>query len=323
MFFSVIIPVFNRERQIERCLASVLTQSFRDLELVVVDDGSRDSSIERVQRIADDRLRLLTHQENRGVGPARNRGIDAASGDWLVFLDSDDELTPGALAMIHRFAVEASQDVGALCFRCRRDNGEFSPRPLSQPVELDYAVYLAFLEQVRGRRGDMLRCVRRRCFEHVRYPRDRMLEDKFHLDFARRFRLCIHMEVARLYHQDADNSLVGYLLRLDPARDREFIADRVNGFRDLLAEHGAAVARIAPGLYTDYLQQAATSCIYAGRRREGFGYASSLIARLPWQPRSWMILIAGVLGGTATARVRDDLRKWRARRDSNPKPSDP
>ena len=117
-----------------------------------------------------------------------------------------------------------------------------------------------------------------------------MLEDKFHLDFARRFRLRIHLEVARLYHQDADNSLVQLLRHLDPARDRGLIVDRAGGFRDLLAEHGAAVARIAPGLYGDYLQQAATSAIYAGRRGEALRSAVALVVRSPGSGRNWIMI---------------------------------
>ncbi len=311
MFFSIIVPVYDRARQIRRCLNSVVTQGFRDFELIVVDDGSQDASVARVQEVTDPRLRLILHPENRGVGPARNSAIDAARADWLIFLDSDDELTPGALELMHRFAVAAPAGLGALCFRCRMDDGQLSPRPLTSAVELDYEGYIGFLEQVRGRRGDMLRCVRRVCFEKVRYPRNRMLEDKFHLDFARHFRLRIHLEVTRLYHQDADNSLVQLLRHLDPARDRTLVLDRASGLGDLLAEHGAAIARIAPGLLGDYLQQAATSAIYAGQRGEALRYAVTLIVRSPGSARNWMILAAAVAGARSTARLRDALRHWR------------
>ena len=138
-----------------------------------------------------------------------------------------------------------------------------------------------------------------------------MLEDKFHLDFARRFRLRIYLEVTRLYHQDVDNSLVQLLRHRDPARDRTLILDRAGGFHDLLAEHGAAVARIAPGLYSDYLQQAATSAIYAGQRGKALRYAVTLVVRSPGSGRNWMILAAAVAGAASTARVRDALRHWR------------
>ncbi len=84
--FSVIIPVYNRERFIARAIESVLAQTYRDFELIVVDDGSTDSTPEIVARYP---VRLL-RQENRGVSAARNRGIAAARGEIIAFLDSDD-----------------------------------------------------------------------------------------------------------------------------------------------------------------------------------------------------------------------------------------
>ena len=91
---SVIIPVFNLESYIERCLRSVTGQSYQALEILVIDDGSTDRSAQIVERLAgqDDRIRLI-RQENAGVGAARNRGIEAATGRYLTFVDGDDYLS--------------------------------------------------------------------------------------------------------------------------------------------------------------------------------------------------------------------------------------
>ena len=97
MLLSVVVPVFNRESLVGRCIESVLAQDFAQFELILVDDGSTDRSRARVQEISDPRLRLLTHECNRGAGPARNTGIDASRGEWVITLDSDDELVLGAL----------------------------------------------------------------------------------------------------------------------------------------------------------------------------------------------------------------------------------
>lgn len=93
---SVVIPLYNKEAIVERSLQSVLTQDFRDFEVVVVDDGSTDRSAEIVRSISDTRLRLVS-QENGGPSKARNTGVREARGEWIVFLDADDELLPGAL----------------------------------------------------------------------------------------------------------------------------------------------------------------------------------------------------------------------------------
>ncbi len=92
---SVIIPAFNRRDAVPRAIASALAQSLQPLEVIVVDDGSTDNTAAVVQALArsDSRIRLLRSEANVGGGAARNLGIEAASGEVLAFLDSDDEWT--------------------------------------------------------------------------------------------------------------------------------------------------------------------------------------------------------------------------------------
>ncbi len=91
MTISVIVPVYNVKDKLNRCVESILGQSFEDFELILVDDGSRDGSSELCDTLAsaDCRIRVI-HQENRGVSAARNRGMDAALGEYIAFVDSDD-----------------------------------------------------------------------------------------------------------------------------------------------------------------------------------------------------------------------------------------
>ena len=93
---SVIIPLYNKEPIIEKSLRSVLSQDYDNFEVVVVNDGSTDRSAEIVKSIDDPRIRLI-EQENGGPSKARNTGVKNAKGEWIVFLDADDELLPGAL----------------------------------------------------------------------------------------------------------------------------------------------------------------------------------------------------------------------------------
>lgn len=88
---SVIVPVYNAENYLNRCIESVLTQTYTDWQMVLVDDGSKDESLKVCQEYADldNRIRVI-HQENAGPGIARNTGIAAANGDYIVFIDSDD-----------------------------------------------------------------------------------------------------------------------------------------------------------------------------------------------------------------------------------------
>lgn len=98
---SVMIPVCNAEPYLRRCLDSVLNSACRDFELILVNDGSSDQSpaICREYAARDSRVRLIS-QENRGVSAARNRGLEECRGEWVVFVDADDTISPDFLSMI-------------------------------------------------------------------------------------------------------------------------------------------------------------------------------------------------------------------------------
>lgn len=87
---SVVVPVFNRERTIRYCLDSILNQTYRNLDVVVIDDNSSDNTINIVKSYSDSRLRVIECRTNGGAQVARNIGIKAAQGEWVAFLDSDD-----------------------------------------------------------------------------------------------------------------------------------------------------------------------------------------------------------------------------------------
>lgn len=114
MLFSIIIPVFNKEEGIKTSIASVLNQDFSDYEVIVVNDGSTDSSMTIVESLADSRFRIIS-QKNSGPSAARNRGIVEASGEYTIFLDADDELLPGALGNIIK-NIQKYQSHNVFCF---------------------------------------------------------------------------------------------------------------------------------------------------------------------------------------------------------------
>ncbi|TQQ82509.1 glycosyltransferase [Halonotius roseus] len=113
---SVIIPTYNRDEILPRAVDSALAQTVADIEVLVVDDGSSDGTQAVVEAIEDSRVRYLAHDTNRGVSAARNTGITAASGEYVAFLDSDDEWLPRKLD--RQLSVLDSRDerwVGAYC----------------------------------------------------------------------------------------------------------------------------------------------------------------------------------------------------------------
>lgn len=109
---SVIIPVYNKKKYLDKCLNSVIHQTYSNIEVIVIDDGSTDGSTSICKRYSkeDDRINLII-KENAGVSSARNLGIRLAKGDWLLFLDSDDFLELNALEELLTIAKKTNSDI--------------------------------------------------------------------------------------------------------------------------------------------------------------------------------------------------------------------
>ena len=134
---SIIIPLYNVELYVEECLRSVMSQTYSNFECILVDDGSKDGTLEVVKRTIrdDERFRLIVLEKNGGQSAARNVGLKASSGDFVFFLDSDDRIFPHTLALLIK-EVEKHPDVDLVqgnmetqdgSFECWRLNGDVMP----------------------------------------------------------------------------------------------------------------------------------------------------------------------------------------------------
>ena len=107
---SVVVPAYNASATLQRCIESVEAQSYSNLEILIIDDGSTDGTRELAVELSEaDKRIVVISQANAGRSAARNRGIEAAIGDWVIFLDSDDYLFPNALENL--FPTAADVDV--------------------------------------------------------------------------------------------------------------------------------------------------------------------------------------------------------------------
>jgi len=122
---SVIIPAYNRQDYIEKCVQSALSQSLSDIEIIIVDDGSTDTTGSICDSLAqsDGRIKVI-HQKNAGVSAARQAGIDVASGEWICFLDSDDSL-PGDALENYSKAFTGNPDIIVSGYSGELDTGRF------------------------------------------------------------------------------------------------------------------------------------------------------------------------------------------------------
>jgi glycosyltransferase involved in cell wall biosynthesis len=109
---SVIVPVYNVESYLEKCLDSIVNQTFRNIEIILVDDGSTDISHQIMEVYADKDQRVtLIHQSNKGVSAARNTGLFQAKGDYILFVDSDDYIIPETISTLYKRAIDTDAEI--------------------------------------------------------------------------------------------------------------------------------------------------------------------------------------------------------------------
>ena len=176
---SLIVPVFNTEPYLEKCLRSLTEQTYRNIEIIAVNDGSTDGSARILEQFAaaDPRIRIIS-TENRGLSAARNTGICAASGDWLMFVDSDDfadaEYCAHALANV----LKNNAEIGIVSYRKILPDGTVSGPAI--PIENAVLTKNEILERLsRGGLEHYMwnKIFRKDLFAQIRFPDGELWED--------------------------------------------------------------------------------------------------------------------------------------------------
>ncbi len=135
---SVIVPVFRTEKYLQRCVDSIVAQTYSNLEIILVDDGSDDSSPELCDKIKeqDDRIKVI-HKTNGGLSSARNAGIDIAIGEYIVFIDSDDFISPDMISCLY----EALSSNNCQLAKINYKTVTTSEMPTIDREKIDFRVY--------------------------------------------------------------------------------------------------------------------------------------------------------------------------------------
>ena len=175
---SVIVPVYNVERYLEKCIESICRQTFTGLEIILVDDGATDRSGAICDEWAakDSRIRVI-HKENGGLSDARNAGIEIATGECFMFVDSDDTITPDTVELLHQAATQHHCEM-AVCNMVRiYDDGTTEPfySPADKLTVWDGQQRFETLKQPSA----CNKLFRADLFQDVRFPKGKYYEDTF------------------------------------------------------------------------------------------------------------------------------------------------
>ena len=257
---SIIVPVYNCAESLERCVPAILAQTERDFELILVDDGSKDSSGSICDRFAaaDPRIRVI-HKPNGGVSSARNAGLDAAEGSYVMFCDSDDYPEPCWCELLLA-AAEKAPDAFPVCNYLRETpsgssvNYEKECESLSDRVEPGDFFRLYRLELL-GTPWNKL--FRRELLEaeHLRFPSDLSLGEDliFNLHYMRRMTGGFTVVKQPLYH---------YVLGNSESLSARYYQDLAGIYERIFSELRNSLQTVPDG-FGKYAEEFWTSCFFA------------------------------------------------------------
>lgn len=172
---SIIIPVYNVEEYIDECINSVLNQTYKNIEVIIVDDGSTDKSGEKCDAYRDDRITVI-HQDNKGLAEARNVGIAAANGEYIYFVDSDDYISKTIIENL-MMSIISTGSLIACCDYTRHKDELYSGYVL-ESKKLDTFSAINGLFNDGGYRFYVWnKMFHKSIFEHVHFPNGELYED--------------------------------------------------------------------------------------------------------------------------------------------------
>lgn len=295
---SVIVPVYNVAAYLPQSLESILSQDYRSLEVILIDDGSTDDSGIICDRFAtgDPRIRVI-HRKNGGAAAAKNTGLAIATGEYLSFVDSDDYLEPGA----YSYMLEALRETGA-------DAGEFSFRDVYRNRAEDQILYPErktmtgreyLIRYTESWSGALLwnKLYKRSLFDGVFFEEGHKIDDEYftYQGFFRANRVVCDSGIVYNYRRRASSVM------LSPAASAQRSLDRI----DAISKRREKVAEVCPELRrifdTDYVNALIYMSQYPGNTRESMDMLKKKLRQYLLQrgntfpPRRFWRGIAGLL----------------------------
>lgn len=296
---SVILPTHNRAALLDRAIGSVLAQTYRDFEIVVVDDASTDDTQQVIEGFADPRLRYIRHDRNRGAPAARNTGIAAARGDLIAFQDSDDEWHREKLSRQVDAMHECGDETTVLCTGLLRHSGSsntYVPEPWVSRRQGNILPQLLLGNFV----GTPTLLIPRKCLDKVggfdeNLPRFQDWELVLRLAAAYPFRL---LDEPLVFSHDTPGNIS---------------SDTEAGFaarRYIIEKHHASFARY-PGVLASHLYALGDVKCRDGSIAEGRGLLIEAAKARPQRVKLWLAILASYLGVRTYAAFSATLQRLR------------
>jgi len=283
MEFSVILPTYNRVKFIKNAINSVLNQTFIDFELIIIDDGSTDNTLEIVTNINDSRIKYH-YQENSERSAARNKGIDNASGTWICFLDSDDEYQTNHLSELAKFIEDTTPSPGLIATGITTQQEEAGK----------WKEYLNLNNRILQEIGSKFLipsqvCVHRSILENVRFDvRYRLWEDThLWLRIAAQYPVYQMEEYTVIQHVHEQGTVVQGMKKIRLKEVGQYIA----AVQDLRDNHVALFkGKLPENYFNHYIDSKYRMYLYQARQNRQFQVAHQIWFKA-WQHRPSLYLL--------------------------------
>lgn len=219
---TIIVPVYNAEKYLSKCLNSLKEQSYQNLEIIMINDGSTDSSVEICNEFckSDNRFTLI-EQKNKGLSMARNTGLDYMHGKYVFFLDSDDYIHKECIELLYENAIEFEADI-SMCNYVKFKNGQVIEKKIyNEPIQLlKKEMILDISTTGVNNRSEriVLACnklIKSEIFQNLRFP-NRIHEDEFMIHrYILQAKKIVWTDAVLYYYRQHDESITGKKNRKD------------------------------------------------------------------------------------------------------------
>ena len=183
---SVIVPIYNVEKYLHKCIDSIINQTYKNLEIILVDDGSPDNCGKICDEYAkkDDRIKVI-HKQNGGLSDARNAGLDNAKGEYISFIDGDDYIAEDMLEVLYNRIYQDNSDMAICNFLCvNEENTEIKELNTDMPINDSILSQDEFFEKLCINKYwhyviSWNKLYRKQLFKNIRFPKGKIHEDEF------------------------------------------------------------------------------------------------------------------------------------------------